>query len=211
MTMKNKKDLLIIAIAAVSVIFIAVIYFAAGASKSVTQEAAKEAVLPVETEDAKEAASLEKETAKKTQKTDEFAKQFAENLPEGYIFSEELTANPERDGRMQLDVLDESGAEIGIAIVFSAEDTKNAGSQMALTIKEDSVPDDADAVLKWYLFTFLEGYTEEKKKAIYDAYLYMFDTGSKDYRVYTEENVIAMMSCETESTGNYYYIMISEE
>lgn len=207
--MKNKKDLLIAAIALVSSLFIAILFVASGTSKSGTKEDADQTIT---LED--EAVSQEEEAASRPgesttlQETDGFAKQFGKELPEGYVFAETLTANPERDNRMQLDILDESGTPTDIAIVFDGE---GADSQMALTIKEDCIPDDADAILKWYLFTFLEGYTEEKKKAIYDDYLYLFDTGAQDYRVYTEETVTTMISCETEEVGNYYYVMVSAE
>lgn len=220
MAMKNKKDLLIAAIALVSILFIAILLIASGALKSGTQEEnaedtvvlengadSQEEVLPTEETERTPSESVNEENVF-TFTADGFAKQFAEALPEGYAFSKEASANPERDHRMQLDILNETGTETDIAIVFAGE---GSGSQMALTIKEDCIPDDADAILKWYLFTFLEGYTEEKKKAIYDDYLYLFDTGSKEYRVYTEEDVTAMMSLEAEADGNYYYVMVSAE
>ena len=211
--MKNKKDLLIAAVALVSILFIAILFVASGTLKSGTQNEEADQTIALE----EETVSQEEETASQTgksaalQEMDGFEKQFGKELPEGYGFTETLTANPARDQRMQLDILDESGTPTDIAIVFTAEGAENTGSQMALTIKEDCIPDDADAILKWYLFTFLEGYTEEKKKAIYDDYLYLFDTGSKDYRVYTEKNVTTMMSLEAEEDGNYYYVMITAE
>lgn len=205
--MKNKKDLWIVAVALVSILFIAILFIVSGASKSGTQDDAEKTVTTEKAE------TVEEKEEKKisTQETDNFAKQFANTLPEGYVFSKEAVENPGRDNRMQMEILDETGISTDIAIVFAGKNSGDAGNQMALTIKEDCIPDDADAILKWYLFTFLEGYTEEKKKAIYDDYLYMFDTGSKDYRVYTEESVTVMMSCETEAAGNYYYVMVSSE
>ena len=205
--MKNKKDLWIVAVALASILFIAVLVIVSGASKAGTEDDVEEVVM------LEKAETVEENEEKKisTQETDKFAKEFANTLPEGYSLSKKAVENPERDNRMQLEILDETGIPTDIVIVFDGKDAGPAGSQMALTIKEDCIPDDADAILKWYLFTFLEGYTEEKKKAIYDDYLYMFDTGSKDYRVYTEESVTVMMSCETENTGNYYYVMLSKE
>ena len=208
MAMKNKKDLLIAAIALVSILFIVILLIASGALKPSAQEEEAEVVV---LEEEAELISQEENAEVISQEMDGFAKRFGKELPEGYVFAETLTANPERDHLMQMDILDENDAPTDISIVFAAEDTENIGSQMALTIKEDCIPDDADAILKWYLFTFLEGYTEEKKKAIYNDYLYLFDTGSKEYRVYTEENLTTMMSLEAEKGGNYYYVMVDAE
>lgn len=217
--MKNKKDLWILAVALVSILFIAILFIVSGASKSGTQEDADQTIaLEDETASKEEEAALQtgENTASQvdgafTFSADSFAKSFEKELPQGYSFSETMMANPERDNRMQLDILDESGAPTDIAIVFDGENTERTCSQMALTIKADCIPDDADSLLKWYLFTFLKGYTEEKKKAIYDDYLYLFDTGAQDYRVYTEETVTTMISCETEEAGTYYYVMVSAE
>ena len=205
--MKNKKDLWLIAVAVVSILLITVLFIISGTSKSGLQDDMEEIVT---LEEAKAVGESEEE---KTfiQETDKFVKQFVNTLPEGYVFSKEAVENPERDNCMQLEILYENGNATDIAIVFNGKDAVAAGSRMALTIKEDCIPDDADAIIKWYLFTFLEGYTEEKKKSIYNDYLYLFDTGSKDYRVYTEEDVTVMMSYETEKTGNFFYVMVLGE
>lgn len=188
---KNKKDLWIVAAALVSVIFIAVLYFAARDAK------------PVE-----ESTVFSPEPETKSEDTDTATIFFAE-LPEGYAFSETPAANPERGNRMQIEILDETDTCTNAAIVLNGETEESGSGQMVLTLREDCSADDADVLLKWYLDTFLEGFTEEKKKTVYDAYLYMFDTGSQDYLVYSEENTTVMMSFEAEETGNYYYVMVS--
>lgn len=219
--MKKKRDLWMLVIALVSVLFVIIIFVAAGASKSGTQDDT-EAVITQEEEGAPQIEEAEERNGESslesvdkestfTFSADGFAEKFSKGLPQGYDFAESETKNPLRGNRMQLDILDETGTPTDIAIVFDAENAELTSSQMALTIKEDSFADDADAILKWYLFTFLEGYTEEKKKAIYDDYLYMFDTGSEEFRVYSEESLTVMMCRETEESGKYYYVLISVE
>ena len=215
--MMKKRDLWMLAIALVSLVFIAIVFVAAGASKSDTPDDTEEVIaLNEEAAPQQEESSVQiEETADKGStfafSVDGFSEKFAGNLPQGYIFAESITANPLRDNRMQLDILDESGTSTDIAIMFDTEKAKLNYSQMALTIKEDCFEDDADAILKWYVFNFLEGFTEEKKKAIYDDYLYMFDTGSEEFRVYSEEALTVMMCRETEEAGNYYYVMVSTQ
>lgn len=224
----KKRDLWMLAIALVSLVFIAIVFVAAGTSKSDTPDDTEEVIAlneevgpqqeesSVQTEEAEEGSGESpSESADKGSafafSVDGFSEKFAGNLPQGYIFAESITANPLRDNRMQLDILDESGTSTDIAIMFDTEKAKLNCSQMALTIKEDCFEDDADAILKWYVFNFLEGFTEEKKKAIYDDYLYMFDTGSEEFRVYSEEALTVMMCRETEEAGNYYYVMVSTQ
>lgn len=194
---KHKKDLWIIAAGLVSVIFIVALYFASRGAKPVEETT----VLPAEPAETADTADTDTDTAET----------FSAELPEGYLFSETPAANPDRGNRMQVEILTEDAAPTNAAIVFDGEKEGSSYSRLALTLREDCSPDDAEVLLKWYLDTFLEGFTEEKKKTVYDDYLYMFDTGSLDYRVYSEENVTVMMSFEAENTGNYYYILVDLE
>lgn len=224
--MKNRKNLWMCIIALVSVLFIVILFGAASASKSavdgpqedvVSKE--EQPVLQKEEEKTLEKAAEEAETFAEDAyevgvfafTVERFAKQFSKNLPEGYRFEDTAAGNPRRNNRLQLDIWDENGIATDISILFNAENTETVCKQLALTIKTDCSAEDADAILKWYLFTFLEEFDVEQKRAIYDEYLYMFDTGSEEYQVHAEGSQSAMMSCEEEQDGKYYYVLISSE
>ena len=208
----KKRDLWMLAIALVSVLFLVILFAAAKTSKnSASNDSQKPAAMEeaeVETEN-----PLEVPEQKNTFEfsAGEFAKTFEGNLPQGYVFEKNITVNAQGDHRIQLDILNESGTSIDMAILFDTENAEDACSQMALVMKADCSADDIDSILKWYLFNFLNSFTVEKKKAVYDDYLYMFDTGTEDFRVYSEDNQTVMMCCETEESDKYYYVLISVE
>lgn len=219
--MKKKSDLLVLAIAMVSVLFIVILFTVASASKSEIKSVEEDVILLEEDETvqkeetAQESAETLTEPLSKdgafTFAVDGFDKQFLENLPEGYTFMNAVAANSSRDNRMQLDIVDAAGAATNIAVVFNVQESDVSCEQMALAIKEDCFEDNAAAILQWYLTTFLEEFGEEERRVIYEDYLDMFHNKADDYRVYSEESLAVMMCRETEETGTYYYILMSAQ
>lgn len=216
--MKKKSDLGIMAIALVSILFIVFVFAAASASKSDMQESMEKIIVPDE-----EVITQEKETTEGDKElipeeiykdgafaftVDEFAECFSGSLPAGYIFTNEMEVNPQRDNWMQLDILEENGTATDVAIIFNKKETDPAFNQMALVIKEGSYDADAAASLRWYISTFLKDF-EEEKTAIYEDYLNIFLNGTEDYKVYAEESLMVMMCCETEKNENYYYVLLT--
>lgn len=217
--MKKRKDLWILVIALVSVLFLVILFVAAKTSKNSVADESQRPIAMDEVTPQKEEEETQGENSLETSDKEsiskfsasEFAKKYEGNLPQGYAFEKNIMVNTQRDNRIELNILGENDTSIGMAIVFDTEKAEDKCSQMALTIKEDCAADDVDAILKWYLFNFLDSFTEEKKKAVYDDYLYMFDLGTEELRVYSEENLTVMMCHETEKSDKYYYVLISVE
>ncbi len=219
--MKKKSNLWLLAIALISILFLVILFSAASASKKDIKDPA-EKIIPLDEEislQTEETAEGDLESLSQSVyrdgsfsfTADEFAKQFAGNLPVGYRFADTVVVNPLRDNRIQLEVLDENGTPTDIAIVFNVQESELAYQQMALAIKGDGLEEDAAAMLQWYLSNFLEGFEEELQKEIYEDYLDMFNSRAEDYRVYSEESLTVMMCRETEESENYYYILMSVE
>lgn len=206
-------------LALIPIVFLIFIFAAASASKSNTQDQEEEIVLlDEETElQTEETAEGEIESPSEslfrdhtfTFTAEEFADRFAGSLPERFVFGDVLAANPLEQDRLQLDILEASGAPADIAIVFDSKEADSAYNRMALAIKGDRFQSDAETVIHWYLYTFLEGYNENLKNEIYEKYVDMFSSKAEGHKVYSEGSVTTMMLCETEETGNYYYIMMS--
>ena len=139
----------------------------------------------------------------------QFAERFADTLPAGYCFADAATANPSRDHRMQIDILDSTGAPVDIEILLDVQETESAFNQMALVIKEEGYEEDASAILQWYVSTFFEGFDAQEQEVIYEDFLDMFNIRSEEYGVYAGDILAAMMCRETEDSGRYYYVLIS--
>ena len=216
--MKKKSDLWMLAIALVSILFIVVLFIAASASKSDMQNSNENIILLEE-----ETITQERETTEGDEAgipetiykdgsffftVDEFAKYFSGTLPAGYIFSNELDVNAQRDNKMQLDILEENGTATDISIIFDDRGSDQTCKQIVLVIKSDCYEADAAAALRWYTSTFLEVF-EEMRTAVCEDYLKMFLDKTENYKVYSEDGLMTMMSCETEEDGKYYYVLVS--
>lgn len=139
----------------------------------------------------------------------QFGERFTKTLPEGFSLEDPIAANASRNHKMQICILDVTGAATDMAILLDVKEEEQLCRQMALTIKSDAFEEDVTGMLKWYLTTFLYDVEAEELEEIYEDYLDMFITGAEEYRLHSGDSSSVMMSYGTEEDGNYYYVMIS--
>ena len=139
----------------------------------------------------------------------QFRERFADTLPEGFAFAATLAANPDRGGRLQLDILDAAGTPVDLAVVINETDEDIPCRQMALVIGKESFAEDQEILLSWYLTSFLYNFETEEQETICLEYLNVLDRQITDFKVHARDELVTMMSRESEGENIYYYALIS--
>lgn len=138
-----------------------------------------------------------------------FPELFRETLPEGYRFADAVAANPDRNNKLQINILTAAGDNTGLAILLNTTDAQASFSKLALTVGTSDEAADLEALLTWYIATFMTGFNSAEQTQLHENFMTAFRNKSEDHILKTTNAHVAMMVLEKESIGEQFYIMLA--
>lgn len=138
---------------------------------------------------------------------DQFRDFFADYIPEGYAWADEIYGNNLQNRKLQLAVQTDFGELTGIEISFGTKDADVLVKQMALAVSEDAFAEDVTAMSKWFVSTFAKDFTMSEQRVILEAFAHNISREAAECSVYTVGSLELMLSPGI--NDNKYYIIIS--